>query len=306
MNSLLADVSRFSGNSAFSDTVICGLDGQREAHACLLAARSEVIERMLSSPLREGKRDVSGCYRMSLQFPVNVIDGLLRWIYSDSVASDLDFEVLLDLFVLADFLHVRGLVAACSLRMEKTVCTAKFSDALKVALLHDSPELKRCLAVLTVKRWDEPACAELVRATAPCVWELVKTERRNHLEKSLKRLSMVTLQAPAARAPFVFWRQRLPATEQHRLLQELLLRPDADETVVPYLWKGVQDAPDVLRSILDTTWKSLEDRRPFEALAEAEAMKVADTAASLAAQRASVQHELDLVCADLKGSQVCA
>lgn len=296
MDSLLAEISRFGAGNAFSDVILVGSDCECQAHAALLAARSDVLARMLSSSFLEGQRDAEGRRRVILDFPGAVLDRVLRWIYADSLEATLPLEALLPLQVAADFLNIRGLLTKCSERLaDKMTCQA-FPAAVEMAVAQNAQALQQSLSTFAAKHWDTGKVRE---AVAP-IQVSVLQERLALAERKLKAFRSAEFSAAAARSPVVFWRQSLPLEQQVEMLASAVQQ--GDPGLLAALWRTFRESS-IGCAALDTAWTAEQNRRHYEAKAQEDAESVEAQRARLRAQREGMEAELRALHSEVVGAK---
>jgi speckle-type POZ protein len=133
-------VERMQGlakSGKFSNVVLVSVDGQEfNAHRCILAAHSEVFEKMLDSPMKE-----SELMRIQLDFPGNVVKELLNYLYSGTCLFE-NLEV--DLFKISHMYGVSSLMAVCenimidNLTVENASKSLWFAKQYGIGLLYEA------------------------------------------------------------------------------------------------------------------------------------------------------------------------
>ncbi|CAG8452021.1 2715_t:CDS:1 [Acaulospora colombiana] len=105
-NSLVDDLSSFVNNPLHSDLEIVCEDGVLYGHRVILAARSDVLDPLLSNGMEES-------FKNQIKFPEikeSVMKIILRYLYTGSVIeSDLSIDIVFNIFQAADFFQLDNL-----------------------------------------------------------------------------------------------------------------------------------------------------------------------------------------------------
>ncbi|CAJ1344970.1 unnamed protein product [Effrenium voratum] len=276
--SLLADISRLGPSNAFSDVVLAASGGHsREANSVILAARSKVFQRMLSSPMLEGHKNDKGLRLVQLPevSPVKV---------SDCFGA-------MDLLAAADCFEIPGLLHRCGQKLAKLLTPQVLPEALDLAQRLNSQELWRTLAPVAARELP-PASASLPAPLGALVW----AERRKALERQAAELRLRLANVPAPRPGIVFWRQQLPQELQRELLREAL--EEQSEEAVPAMLAGLKErAAGLFRAQCAARWKALpeETRSLCERCAQEDQEKFEQSKAHLEQQLQEVMSQVKSV-----------
>ncbi|CAJ1422083.1 unnamed protein product [Effrenium voratum] len=252
--SLLADISRLGPSNAFSDVVLAASGGHsREANSVILAARSKVFQRMLSSPMLEGHKNDKGLRLVQLpEVSPDLLDQLVEWCYCDEVKVSDCFGAM-DLLAAADCFEIPGLLHRCGQKLAKLLTPQVLPEALDLAQRLNSQELWRTLAPVAARELP-PASASLPAPLGALVW----AERRKALERQAAELRLRLANVPAPRPGIVFWRQQLPQELQRELLREAL--EEQSEEAVPAMLAGLKErAAGLFRAQCAARWKALPE-----------------------------------------------
>mmetsp|Transcript_175866 Transcript_175866/g.558722 ORF Transcript_175866/g.558722 Transcript_175866/m.558722 type:complete len:308 (+) Transcript_175866:127-1050(+) len=282
--SLLADISRLGPDNAFSDVVISTADGhRRSANSAILAARSTVLQKMLSSDMLEGKQP-SGQHAVQLKdTSADALDRVLKWCYTDSTSASLDLAATVELLVAADYLEIPGLLARCAQRLSKLLTPENFPEALELCTAICSPELLRQLASYAARGAVGAAAPSLLGVLPTELRPLAAEARVALLERELRQLRERLSMVPAPRPAVVFWRQALSLEEQRGFVYQALESGEAG-IIIPALLHGLRDkAPALFREASQQHWESLdaEVRSRYEEAAFEDEAKVAQSRTGL-------------------------
>jgi speckle-type POZ protein len=124
-------------NGKFCDVVlVCSDKKEIKAHRCILAAHSEVFEKMMITPMSEVDHK-----RINLEFPSKVVLELLKFLYSGSCCPD---HIEEDLFKISHLFGISTLMEACekmmidNLNMENSMKSLWFAKHYNIALLYEA------------------------------------------------------------------------------------------------------------------------------------------------------------------------
>ena len=287
---LLADISRLGPENEFSDVVITAGDHRREAHSLILAARSAVFRRMLSSQMLEGQPE-NGKRHVHLQdMPASTLDQVLNWCYADS-AENLDMAESMDLLMAADRLEIPGLLLRVSQRLSKMLTADVLPQALQLAQSLSCAALWQCLATAVAR---SPAALPGIPELPEAMQQMVRQERRVILERQVGGLRERLAMVPAPRPAIIFWRQRLSEADQRELVETAL----SLEGGVAALFHGVREKlPGFVKEACQRRWEALDapTKAGFEQLATEDAEKSESARLRLTKELEDVRHELKLL-----------
>jgi hypothetical protein len=143
-------------NEAYSDVVLSVGQSKISAHRLLLSAHSKYFATMFGSSFKESKEAVVAIQDDEVQFKQ-----MLKILYTNDT-SDLNFDVALDLIVLASKYLVEDLVLTCQEIILNNMTVDNYLDILAVADSVASEKFKnRCFsfistnikAVMETPRW---------------------------------------------------------------------------------------------------------------------------------------------------------